>query len=179
MNGSSDSPDSPPDPDIAALRAEIDRVERDVVSHVEPGRWAMVIAVAVFVLLVAQLLPWVGSNSGWEVLLGQVSGVPRVGLLPRLFAVSSLTFGVLFSAITLFTRRWGLAWLCALGSAFSVVHGLWAVWSRQTAVDSTVSTVSTVGADGAALGPGPGMVLALLVMIVLAVQWLRLAFSRP
>jgi hypothetical protein len=162
-----DSPDLPPDPDIAALRAEIDRVERDVVGHVEPGRWAMVIAVAVFALLVAELLPWVGSNSGWEVLLGRVSGVPRIGLLPRLFAGSALTFGVLFSAVTLFTRRWGLAWLCALGSAFSVVHGLWAVWSRQTAVDD------------AAPGPGPGMVLALLTMIVLAVQWLRLAFSRP
>jgi hypothetical protein len=39
------------------------------------------------------------------------------------------------------------------------------VWSRQTASDDA--------------GPGPGMVLALLTMIVLAVQWLRLAFSRP
>jgi hypothetical protein len=155
----------PSDDEFAALQAEIDQVERDVVGHVEPGRWAMVVAVGAFALLVAAALPWVGPNSGWEVLLGHVSDVPRIGLLPRLFAASSLLFGVLLSALTLFTRRWGLAWLCALGSAFSVVHGLWAVWSRQTAADDA--------------GPGPGMVLALLTMIVLAVQWLRLAFSRP
>jgi len=153
------------DDDLAALRAEIDQVERDVVGHVEPGRWAMVIAVGAFAILVAALLPWVGSNSGWEVLLGQATDERRIGVLPRLFAGSSLLFGVLLSAATLFTRRWGLAWLCALGCGFSVVHGLWAVWSRQTAVDSP--------------GPGPGMVLALVTMIVLAVQWLRLSFSRP
>jgi len=162
----SDAERTPPDDEFAALRAEIDQVERDVVGHVEPGRWAMVIAVAAFALLVAALLPWVGPYNGWEVLLGQASGEHRIGLLPRLFAASSLLFGVLLSAVTLFTRRWGLAWLCALGSAFSVVHGIWAVWSRQTAV-------------GDAPGPGAGMVLALLTMIVLAVQWLRLAFSRP
>ena len=154
-----------PDDEIAALRAEIDQVERDVVGHVEPGWWALVIAVAAFALLVAAVLPWVGSNSGWQVLLGQASGPYHIGLLPRLFVASSLFVGVLLSALTLFTRRWGLAWLCALGSAFSVIHGMWAVWSRQTAGDHA--------------GPGPGMVLALLTMIVLAAQWVRLAFSRP
>ncbi|HEY3261137.1 MAG TPA: hypothetical protein VGJ95_12870 [Pseudonocardiaceae bacterium] len=156
---------TPSDDELAALRAEIDQVERDVVGHVEPGRWAMVIAFGAFALLVAAVLPWVGPYSGWEVLLGRAAAEYRIGLLPRLFAASSLFFGVLLSAVTLFTRRWGLAWLCALGSAFSVVHGLWAVWSRQTAP--------------VAAGPGAGMVLALLTMIVLAVQWLRLAFSRP
>lgn len=152
------------DDELAALRAEIDQVERDVVTHIEPGRWAMVIAVAAFALLVAAVLPWVGPNSGWQVLLGQISGEHRIGLLPRLFAASSLTVGVLLSTIALFSRRWGLAWLCAVLAAFSAVHGLWAVWSRQTAEGT---------------GPGAGMVLAFVVMAVLAVQWLRLAFSRP
>jgi len=154
------------DDELAALRAEIDQVERDVVSHIEPGRWAMVVAVAAFALLVAAVLPWVGPHSGWQVLLGQASDASRVGLLPRLFVASSLLVGVLLSALAMITRRWGLAWLCALGSAFSVVHGLWAVWSRQTAAADLP-------------GPGAGMVLALLTMIVLAVQWLGLAFSRP
>ncbi len=165
MNDRTPASSSGDDEELAALQAEIDQVERDVVSHVQPGWWAMVIAVGAFVLLVAALLPWVGSNSGWEILFGQDTGSYRVGLLPRLFAASSLLFGVLLSAATMFTRRWGLAWLCALGSAFSVVHGIWAVWSRQTAEDAP--------------GPGIGMILALLAMVVLAVQWLRLAFSRP
>lgn len=150
---------------MAALQAEIDQVERDVVRHIEPGPGAMVIAVGAFGLLVAALLPWVGSSSGWEVLLDQVGDEDQVGVLPRLFVASSLLFGVLLSAVALFSRRWGMAWLCALGSAFSVVHGIWSVWSRQTVVDAP--------------GPGIGMVLALVVIAVVAIQWLRLAFARP
>jgi hypothetical protein len=153
-----------PDEQLAELRAEIDQVERDMVGHIEPGRWVIVVAAGVFALLVAALLPWVGSNSAWQVLFGHVTGEHRIGPLPRLFAASSLLVGVVLSAITLFSRRWGLAWLCAFGSAFSVIHGVWAVWSRQTS-------------EGA--GPGAGMVLALLAMILLAVQWLGLALSRP
>ena len=68
------------------------------------------------------------------------------------------------SSVALAARRWSLAWLCALGCAFSVVHGLWAVWSRQTSGET---------------GPGPGMVLALATMAVLAIQWIRLAWSHP
>jgi hypothetical protein len=146
---------------MAALRAEIDSVERDMAAHLQPGWWAMVVAVGVFVLLIAELLPWIGSSSGWQVLLGQAEGS---GVLPRLFAGSSLLFGVLASAIALGVRRWAMAWVCALGCAFSVLHGVLAVWSRQTSSDP---------------GPGPGLVLALLTMTVLAVQWLRLAWSRP
>jgi len=146
---------------MAALRAEIDSVERDLAVRLQPGWWAMVVAIGVFVLLIAELLPWVGSFSGWQVLFGQAEGS---GMLPRLFAGSSLLFGVLASAVALGVRRWAMAWVCALGCAFSVLHGVLAVWSRQTSGD---------------LGPGPGLVLALLTMVFLAVQWLRLAWSRP
>jgi hypothetical protein len=166
MTGRGPGSPGPPDPDdeLAALQAEIDEVERDVVRHIQPGAWAMVVAVAAFAVLVAELLPWVGPSSGWQVLLGQVDPAYRVSLLPRLFAGSCVLFGVVASALTLATRRWGLAWVSALGCAFSVVHGLWAVWSRQTS---------------GTVGPGAGLVLALVAIVVLAVQWVRLAFSRP
>jgi hypothetical protein len=157
------SPD-PSDEELAALRAEIDGVERDLISHIEPGRWALVIALSAFALLVAAVLPWVGSDTGWQVLLDQAAEEHRVGLLPRLFAASSLLFGVLLSAVSMFSRRWGLAWICALGCGFSIVHGIWAVWSRQTSHGP---------------GPGPGMVLALVAMLVITVQWARLALARP
>lgn len=160
MTTGGDQPD-----ELAALRAELDEVEHRVATHAEPGRWVMTIAVAAFALLVAVALPWVGDNSGWEVLLGQLDDeTNRVGLLPRLFAASSLLFGVLLGAVTVFVRRWELVWLCSFGCAFSVVHAIWAVWSRQTSGDS---------------GPGPGLVLATLSIIVLAATWVWLAFSRP
>ncbi len=149
---------------LAALRAEIDEVERDVVRHVQPGRWVMVVAVGAFTLLVAAALPWVDGSNGWEVLLGRLDEPSRIGLLPRLFATSSLLFGVVLSAIAVFNRRWGLVWVCSFGCGFSVVHAIWAIWSRQTSGTS---------------GPGAGMVLALLAILVLAVQWLRVAFARP
>ena len=148
---------------LAALRAEIDEVEREAVRHVQPGRWVMVIAVGSFTLLLAAALPWVDGASGWQVLLGQLDEPSRIGLLPRLFATTSLLFGVVLSAVAVFNRRWGLVWLCSFGCGFSVVHAIWAVWSRQTSGTS---------------GPGVGMVLALLAIFVLAVQWLRVAFSR-
>jgi hypothetical protein len=158
-NGASNGADR-----LAALRAELDEVEHQVTRHVEPGRWVMTVAVGSFVLLVAAALPWVDGHSGWQVLLGQIDEPDRIGLLPRLFSISSLVFGVVLSAVTVFVRRWELVWLCSFGCAFSFVHSIWAVWSRQTSGDS---------------GPGPGMVLALFAILVLAVQWLRLAFSRP
>ena len=164
MTGSEPKRPEQPDEELAALQAEIDKVERDVLTHVQPGLWAMVIAVAAFLVLLAQVLPWIGADTGWQVLLGQVDDRQRIGALPRLFAGTSLLFGVLATSVTLATRRWGLAWVCAIGCAFSIVNGLWAVWSRQT--------------SGFA-GPGIGMVLALLAVVVLAVQWVRLAFARP
>jgi len=147
---------------MAALRAEIDSVERDMAARLQPGWWAMIVAVSVFVLLIAELLPWIGSSGGWQVLFGRAAGS---GVLPRLFAGSSLLFGVLVSAAALGARRWAMAWVCALGCTFSVLNGVWAVWSRQTSSDYA--------------RPGPGLVLALLTMVVLAIQWLRLAWSRP
>lgn len=154
-----------PDPEgLAGLRAEIDAVERAALRRVDPGSRAVVISSAIMVLLLAVTLPWVGQASGWDVLVGTVNPNDRIGLLPRMFGGVALVSGVGLSGLALVTRRWGLAWASALGCTYCVLDGVWAIWSRQTA-------------HGA--GPGIGLVLAVLAMAVLAVQWLKLALSRP
>lgn len=149
--------------EAAELRDEIDSVERAALRTVDPGARALVIAGAVLLLLIATLLPWIGPASGWEVLRGTTAPGLEVGLLPRLFAAVALGFGVVLSLLALLSRRWGLVWASAVGCAYCVVDGVWAIWSRQTT-------------DGP--GPGAGMVLATLAVLVLAAQWLRLAWSR-
>ncbi|MGH3889610.1 MAG: Rv2732c family membrane protein [Pseudonocardiaceae bacterium] len=152
------------DPDgIAELRAEIDAVERSALRRVDPGARAVVISGATMVLLLAITLPWVGDASGWDVLRGTANPADRVGLLPRLFGAVALGLGVGLSMLALITRRWGLVWASALGCAYCALDGVWAIWSRQTESGP---------------GPGIGMVLAVIAVIVLAVQWLRLALSR-
>jgi hypothetical protein len=148
---------------IAGLRAEIDAVERSMLRQVDPGARAVVIAGAIMVLLLAVTLPWVGEASGWAVVSGSTNPADRVGLLPRMFGAVALGSGIGLSTLALITRRWGLVWASALGCAYCVLDGVWAIWSRQT----------THGA-----GPGVGLVLAVLAMAVLAAQWLRLAASR-
>lgn len=152
------------DPDgMDELRAEIDAVERSALRRVDLGTRAVVIAGAIMVLLLATSLPWVGGASGWEVLRGAADPADQVGLLPRLFAAVALGVGVGLSALALLTRRWGLVWASALGCAYGVLDGVWAIWSRQTT-------------DGA--GPGAGLILAVLAVAVLTTQWFRLAVSR-
>lgn len=157
----STSPDG--DREVAALRAEIDDAERAALRRVDPGGTAVVVAAAVLVLLLATSLPWIGSDSGWAVLRGTADPANAVGLLPRLFAAVALGAGVLLSGLALATRRWSLVWASALGCGYGALDGLWAIWSRQTSVGP---------------GPGWGMVVAALAMVVLAAQWVRLAASR-
>jgi hypothetical protein len=93
-------------------------------------------------------------------------GDGQLGILPRLFSITSLLFGVIGSTSAILTRLWAIGWACALGCGFSVVNGLWAVWSRNTAPNG-------------APGPGIGLILAVLCMALLAMMWVRLAWSRP
>ncbi|WP_037064302.1 hypothetical protein [Pseudonocardia acaciae] len=144
----------------------LDRLDKELSGfrswpRVEPGVSAMVVAVGVLVLLGGYALPWAGSTSGWNVLVG--SG--QLGVLPRLFVITSVLFGVLGSTLGLMTRLWAVGWACALGGGFSVVNGLWAVWSRQTAPGAP--------------GPGVGLVLAVLAMALLTLMWVRIAWTRP
>ncbi len=147
--------------DYEELRNEIDEVERQAARTVElPPRRAMVQAIAVFVLIVGLVLPWMNGASGLSVLIGDEAG--RASWVPRLFAVTSLLFGVLASALTLTTRRWVFAWAGAFGGWFASVDGVLAIWSRQSS-----------GGD-----LGIGLVIAVVAVVVLAANWFRTAWSR-
>ncbi|TQM14301.1 hypothetical protein [Pseudonocardia kunmingensis] len=148
--------------ELAALDAELRDAERRAVRGIDPGPTGMVVSVAMLVLIGGTMLPWTGSVHGWEVL----AGLAPLGVLPPLFAGTSLGFGLVCSALALTTRWWSLAWLSAVGCGFSVVTGIWAIWSRQIAVP--------VGATGA----GIGLVLSVLAVLVLAASWVRIATRR-
>jgi hypothetical protein len=129
-------------------------------ARVDLGPGALVAAVAVLVLLLAAVLPWTGLGaSGWEVVLGR----PGVTGLPRLFGTLAVVFGVVGTAVALLTSRWPAVFVTAAGCAVTSVTGLWAVWSQNTSAGD---------------GPGAGLFLALLAMIVLAARWAGYAFSR-
>jgi len=148
---------------MAVLRNEIDAVERAVLRHVDLGTRAVTLSVALLVLLVALVLPWIGPHSGLDVLRGTTDPAAQVGVLPRLFAGVAVGFGMVLSVLTLVVRRWGLVWASAFGCAYGALDGMWSIWSRQTV-------------EGA--GPGVGMVLAAVAVLVLAVVWFRLAVTR-
>ncbi|MGB3440918.1 MAG: hypothetical protein WBA97_19390 [Actinophytocola sp.] len=142
------------------LRDEIDEVGHRASRTVELGGRAVVLAVAVFVLLVGLVLPWMNGASGLEVLIGQETG--KASMVPRLFAATALLFGVVASALTLITRRWFFAWVGAAGGWFASVDGVLAIWSRQS--------------SGTA--PGIGLIIALVAMIAIAIMMFRTAASR-
>ena len=73
------------------LRDEIDEVGRRASRTVELGGRALVVSVAVFVLLVGLILPWMNGSSGLEVLIGQETG--KASMVPRLFALTSVLGG--------------------------------------------------------------------------------------
>ncbi|MFL6143318.1 MAG: hypothetical protein ACJ72N_15820 [Labedaea sp.] len=150
--------------EFAALRHEIDEVGRRTARTVELGARAITISVAVFVLILGYLLPWMGGANGFEVLFGEHDAVGKASMVPRLFAATSLAFGILASALALITRRWWLTWVCALGGWFACVDGVLAIWTRQSVAGHS--------------GPGIGLVIAEVAMIVIAIQWFRTAWSR-
>jgi hypothetical protein len=151
-----------PDDRLAPLEAELADVARRVETRIEPGPTAAGVVVGMLMLLASLTLPWTGDIAGWEVLVGAAS----LGLLPPLFAYTSFGFGILGSALALITRWWALAWVCAVGCGFSVLDGVWAIWSRQITVPE--------GGTGA----GFGLVLAVLGSVVLTFSWVRIALRR-
>ena len=148
------------------FRADIDAAERRIAREIDPGARALVVAILVFVLLASFMLPHTGHVRGWDVLFSSHGAAAAAVALPsRVFAWLALVFGVGFSMLALLTRRWALAWVALAGSAVASVAGLLAVWSRQTVAAGHP-------------GPGVGLVLAWITIIVLTFHWARVVWSR-
>jgi hypothetical protein len=152
--------------DIDALRTEIDAAERRVAREIDPGARALVVAILVFVLVGSFILPHTGAVRGWDVLFSSHgAGAAAVALPSRVFAWLALVFGVGFSMLALTTRRWALAWVALAGSAIASAAGLLAVWSRQTVAAGHP-------------GPGVGLIIAWITVILLTFHWARVVWSR-
>jgi len=161
MSGKGNNPQ-----DFEAYRADIEAAERRVAGEIDPGGRGLVVAICVFVLLGSFLLPHTGSVRGWDVLFpGEGTDKALVTLPSQLFMWLALVFGVGFSLLALVTRRWTVAWVALAGSAVASAVGLLAVWSRQTAVHGDP-------------GPGIGLILGWITLIVLTFHWARVVWSR-
>lgn len=152
--------------DLEAYRADIEAVERRVASEIDPGGRGLVVAIGVFVLLGSFLLPHTGAVRGWDVLFAANGADEALVTLPsRVFMWLALVFGVGFSLLALLTRRWAVAWVALAGSAVASAAGLLAVWSRQTVVHGYP-------------GPGIGLILSWITVMVLTFHWARVVWSR-
>jgi hypothetical protein len=149
-----------------AFKDDIEAVERRVAGEIEPGARALVVSILTFVLLASFILPHTGSVRGWDVLFaGEAAGHAAVSLPSRIFGWLALVFGVGFSMLALATRRWALAWVALAGCALASAAGLLAVWSRQTVAPGHP-------------GPGFGLVVAWISVILLTFHWARMVWSR-
>lgn len=151
------------------FRDDLDAVERRIAGEIDPGVRAMVVAGAVFVLLLSLVLPHAGSARGFDVLLGsEAAGIEHIGLPSRIFVWFVLVFGIGFSLLALMTRRWALAWLAVAGSAIASAFGVFSIWHRQTP-----GINNYVGA-----GPGIGLILGTIAIMVLTFHWVKVVWSR-
>lgn len=149
-----------------SYRSDIDDVERRVAGEFDAGARALVVAVLVFLVLVSLLLPHTGAARGFDVLAyTDVAEGEAVALPSRVFTVLAVVFSVGFSTLALLTRRWAIAWVALAGSAVACVIGMLAVWSRQTVAEPYP-------------GPGIGLVLGWLAVIVLTFHWARVVWTR-
>jgi hypothetical protein len=67
--------------------------------------------------------------------------------------------------LALTTRRWALAWVALAGSAIAGAAGLLAIWSRQTVAAGHP-------------GPGVGLIVAWITVLLLTFHWARVVWSR-
>ena len=148
------------------FKGDLDAVERKMAREFDPGSRAMVVAGLVFVVLLSFVLPHTGASKGFDVLVGDETAVRDAISLPsEVFTWLALVFSVGFSTLALLTRRWVLAWIALAGSAVASALGMLAVWSRQTA-----------GVDQP--GPGIGLIIGWIAVILLTFHWARVVWAR-
>lgn len=149
-----------------AFRDDIEAAERRIAGEIDPGARALVVAILVFVLIGSFVLPHAGDVRGWDVLFStHGAGKAAIALPSRVFSWLTLVFGIGFSMLALLTRRWALAWVALAGSAVASVAGLLAIWSRQTVASGHP-------------GPGIGLIVAWIAIMVLTFHWARVVWSR-
>jgi hypothetical protein len=152
--------------DFEDFKGDMEAVERRVAREIDPGSRALAVAVLVFVLLVSFLLPHMGGAKGLDVLIGDSAALrDGVSLPSRVFSWLALVFSVGFSIAALLTRRWALAWIALAGSAVACPIGMLAVWSRQTAPEPHP-------------GPGTGLLVGWIAVILLTYFWARIVWTR-
>ena len=157
---------SGPASEFDAYRSELEAAERRVAGEIEPGARGLVLAILVFVLAVTFILPHTGSVRGVDVLVADDNAISAGIAVPsRIFTWLSLIFGIGCSMLALTTRRWTLAWIALAGSAVACAIGMLAVWSRQTAAEGLP-------------GPGIGLILGWLTVILLTFHWARVVWTR-
>jgi hypothetical protein len=154
-----------PEGEFEDFKGDLEAAERRIAREIDPGPRALVIAIGVFVLLATFMLPHTGRARGWDVLAGNDTAIGMgISLPSRVFVWLALVFAVGFSMLALLTRRWALAWIALAGSTLASFSGLLAVWSRQTAVGHP--------------GPGIGLIIAWITVIVLTFNWARIVWAR-
>jgi len=152
--------------DFEAYKDDLEAAERRVAGEIQPGARALVVSILVFVLLLSLLLPHTGGARGVDVLMGDDKAISvGIALPSRIFSWLALVFGVGFSMLALLTRRWVLAWFALAGSGLASAIGMLAVWSRQTATHGHP-------------GPGIGLVIGWITVIVLTFHWARVVWTR-
>ena len=150
------------------IRNDVDAVERKMAGEIDPGVRAVVVAVLVFVVLASFALPHTGTAKGYDVLAGDDVALGEAIALPsRVFVWLAFVFGVGVSMLALSTRRWVLAWIALAGSAVASVAGMLAIWTRQT-LEPNVH----------AGGPGIGLIVGWIAIILLTFHWIRVVWSR-
>jgi hypothetical protein len=148
------------------FKGDIEAVEQRMAREIDPGARALVVAILVFVILATFLLPHTGGAKGFDVLVGNDAALREAIALPsRVFMWLVLVFCVGFSMLALLTRRWGLAWIALAGSAVACPIGMLAVWSRQTVAQPHP-------------GPGIGLIICWIAVILLTFHWARVVWSR-